>query len=418
MNRLKQAAVVMTALVCGASAQADAVLDWNETMMSALAGQNPLNETRLAAITHLAMFEAVNAITREYRPYLGTVSAPSSASPDAAAVTAAHRVLVKYAPQHIEMLNNARATSLAAILDGTSKDAGMAVGEAVAEAIIALRANDGSSPMQSYLPTSSEPGEWQLTPGCPATGGVLAHWGKVTPFGIDNIEQFAIDPPPALTSKRYERAFEESKRVGGAVSTERTQYQSDVARFYAAVLPVRVWNPAVAQIARSQHRSITHNARAFALLNMAMSDALVAMFKEKYRYTFWRPVTAIRAGDNDGNANTVGDPNFTPYVGTPCHPGYGSTHASSAYAARTVLDRIYGRGHHSMVLTSVAVPNVRLEYSSFEQIARDIDDARIYGGIHFRFDQEAGAKLGKRIGAHVIRNNLRSAHGKDCRFEE
>ena len=409
MNRLRQIAVVATALVCGASARADAVLDWNEVMMSALAGQNPLNETRLAAITHLAMFEAVNAITREYRPYLrrSAIDAPSVASPDAAAVAAAHRVLSAYAPQHAAMLDNARATSLAVILDGAAKDNGVAVGESAAAAVLAMRANDGSTPPQSYLPTTSEPGEWQLTPGCPATGGVLAHWGNVTPFGLDRAERFSIEPPPPLTSIRYARAFNETKRVGDVNSTQRSQYQSDVARFYAAVLPVRAWNPAVAQIARSQNRSLTHTARALALLNMAMSDALVTMFKAKYEYTFWRPITAIRAGDTDGNWGTTADPEFTPYVGTPCHPGYGSTHASSAYAARAVLERIYGRRGHAIELADGSVPDVRLQYQSFEQITDDIDTARIYGGIHFRFDQEAGAQLGNRVGTHVVRRNLR-----------
>jgi hypothetical protein len=407
MTRLKHAAVVMAALAYGANAQADAVLDWNEIMLTTLAGQNPVNEARLAATTHLAMFEAVNAVTQEYRPYLGSVVAPAGASADAAAVTAAHSVLRFYFPQHATNLDQARANSLTAILDGPAKVSGIAVGEAAATAMLALRANDGSAPAQSYLPTSSKPGEWQLTPGCPATGGVFKQWGNVTPFGIVSVKQFPIDPPPALTSKRYERAFNEIKRVGGVHSTDRTQDRVDVARFYAAVLPVRTWNPVAVQVARAQGHSLTQNARALALLNMAMSDGLVAVFENKYRYTFWRPITAIRAGDTDGNHRTVGDPEFAPLVGTPCHPSYASAHASSSYSARIVLERLYGRHGHFITMSNVAVPNVQLQYSSFEQVTSDIDDARIYGGIHFRFDQEAGARLGKRIGSYVHRHNLR-----------
>jgi hypothetical protein len=149
---------------------------------------------------------------------------------------------------------------------------------------------------------------------------------------------------------------------------------------------------------------------ALALLNMALSDALVVMFDTKYRMPFWRPETAIRAGDEDGNRATRGDPSFVPFVTTPCHPSYVSAHAAAAYAAREILERVYGHGSHLIILSSPAIPEVTLQYRKFREITTDIDDARIYGGIHYRFDQDAGARMGRNIGAYIHRHNLRPKH--------
>jgi hypothetical protein len=390
--------------------QADVVLEWNDIMQTTLVGQSPVNETRLAAITQLAVFEAVNAITGQYDPYLGTVRAPRSASAEAAAIAAAHGVLWNYVLERRGDLDAARAKSLAGIADGPAKTEGITVGEAAAEAMIELRADDGSSPARSYLPDSAKAGEWQLTSGCQPTGGVALNWGEVTPFGIPNVRWFRAGPPPRLSGRRYATDFNELKRVGGKFSTDRPQDRADVASFYAAVLAVRTWNPVATQVALAQRRSLSENARALALLNMALSDALVAVFDSKYRDPFWRPETAIPAGDRDGNRGTRTDPNYVPFVVTPCHPSYPSAHASAGYAARAVLERVFGRSGHFIVLSSPAVPGVSLEYRRFDQITSDIDDARIYGGIHFRFDQEAGARQGTSIGRYIVRRNLREAY--------
>jgi hypothetical protein len=401
------------AAVCLATsmAHADAVVDWNRVMQDALVGQNVLVETRIGAITQLAVFEAVNSITREYKPYADQIVAPPDASIDAATIAAAHAVLKHYLPAKAAILDQAREQSLELILDGYSKNSGLAVGEAAAAVMIQLRANDGSTPLQWYLPTSNEPGEWQPTSSCPAAGGVFAHWGTVQPFGFDNIAPFRLSPPPALKSKRYAEDYNEVMRVGSRYSVKRPQDRADVARFYAAVLTIRTWNPVATQIAIAQGRSPTHTARALALINMAMNDALVAVYYNKYAYTFWRPETAIRNGDNDGNDRTQGDATFEPFITSPCFPSYASAHASAAYAARQVVERIYGPKHHSITLTSAVVPDVTLQYSAIAQITNDIDDARVYGGIHFRFDQEAGAKLGNRVGWLVYWRNLRRSFG-------
>jgi hypothetical protein len=392
-------------------ARADTVLDWNAIMLTTLTGQTPFASARFAAITQLAVFQAVNAITGEYEPYLETIVPPAAgASAEAAAAAAAHAVLKAYFPLKAGALDSAFATSLLAIPNGSEKTDGVAVGEAAAAAMIALRANDGSATPEFYLPASNEPGQWQLTPACSASGGVLLHWRHVVPFGIPAAEDFRLGPPPKLTGGTYSKDYVEVLGVGGTDSGLRPPDRADVARFYAAYSPVSWSNSAARQVAAAQGRSLSENARAFALLNMAMSDATVAAFDTKYYYTAWRPETAIRAGDTDDNPKTDPDAAFQPFIVTPCFPSYPSNHASVSYAAREILERLYGPSGFDITLSSANTPGVALSYTDFKRITEDIDDARVYGGIHFRFDQDAGARQGQRVGAYVYKNNLRAVH--------
>jgi hypothetical protein len=412
--RLAAATAAIALVLSPALARADVVLDWNVIMQSTVSGQPPFPQARFAAITQLAVFEAVNAITRNYKPYLGTVTAPAGASAEAAAVAAAHTVLRTYFPTNAASLDAARVSSLATIADGAGKAAGIAVGEAAAAAVIAARANDKSGPPEFYMPASSKPGEWQPTPSCPAAGGTFFHWRRVTPFGIRSADQFRLDPPPVLTRAKYAADYNEVKQVGAVNSLDRPQDRADVARFYAVTSPVGVWNPVARQLSIAEGDSLSENARALALLNMAISDGAVATFDTKYHYNFWRPETAIRMGDTDGNPRTDPDPSFAPFVVTPCFPSYPSAHATLSNAAREVLERIYTSRFHSFALSNPAVPGVDLKYRSLKQITDDIDDARVYGGIHFRFDQDAGADLGRHVGKFVYLNNLRRARESSC----
>jgi membrane-associated phospholipid phosphatase len=201
--------------------------------------------------------------------------------------------------------------------------------------------------------------------------------------------------------------------VGSLNSTQRPQDRTNVALFYAASSPTQVFNQAAQQVAMAQGRSLSDNARALALINMAMSDSLVASFLNKYTYNFWRPETAIHAGDADGNPNTVGDPNWAPFIVTPCFPSYPSNHGSASNGATEVMRLVYGEDGHSITLTNPAVPTIVLQYTSFKQITDDISDARVYGGIHFRTDQVAGAHLGEAVGKAVYKHNLRPVEGDD-----
>lgn len=402
---------VMALLMMPAAGKADVILDWNAIMQATIGAQPPLPQARFAAITQLAVFEAVNAITRDYKPYLGTITAPHGASTEAAAIAAAHKVLREYFPASAISLDAARANSLAAIADSPAKAAGISVGEASATAMIAARANDGSASPAFYLPSSSDPGEWQPTPGCTAAGGAFFHWQNVTPFGLRSASQFRLEPPQTLTSGRYTRTFNEVKEVGDVESTERPPDRAKVALFFAAVSAVAVFNPVARQISAAQGKSLSENAHDFALLNMAISDGAVASFDSKYRYNFWRPETAIRAAGQDDNDKTQPNFNFKPFVVTPCFPSYPSAHAALSNAAREVIEEIYGNVHQALTLSNPAAPGVTLTYTNLTQITDDIDDARVYGGIHFRTDQDAGAKLGRRVGQYVYNQNLRPTHG-------
>jgi hypothetical protein len=201
--------------------------------------------------------------------------------------------------------------------------------------------------------------------------------------------------------------------VGSIDSTVRSQDRANVALFYAASSPTQVFNQAADEVALARGSSLSENAHALALINMAMSDSLVASFLNKYHYNFWRPETAIHGGDEDGNPRTTGDPNWAPFITTPCFPSYPSNHGSASNGAAEVLRRLYGEAGHSITLTNPAVPTIVLQYSSFKQITDDISDARVYGGIHFRTDQDAGTRLGRAVGVAVYKNNLRPVRDDD-----
>jgi len=392
-----------------ASTRADTVTDWNAIMQATVSvpPTNPTFQTRWGAITQLAVFEAVNAIEGDYEPYLGVIDAPAWASPDAAAIAAAHRTLVTLRPGSAAALDAARAASLAAIPDGPAKEAGIAVGEAAAAAMLLLRADDGWDAVVPYTPGTA-PGDWQPTPPAFAPG-LLPGWGQVTPFGLESGSQFRLPPPPALHTGKYASDYNEVKLLGSIDSPFRPQDRTDVARFYAAASAVQVFNSAARQVSAAQGKSLSENARIFALLAMAMGDANIACWETKYHNNFWRPVTAIRAGDTDGNARTDRDPDWLPLIATPAFPGYASGHATVSGAARAVLERAFGKHDHDVTLTHPSLEIV-LNYTAWDEITDDIDDARVYGGIHFSFDQEAGARQGRQVGTYILRNYLRWAN--------
>jgi hypothetical protein len=231
--------------------------------------------------------------------------------------------------------------------------------------------------------------------------------GHVAPFGIESAHRFRIDPPPALHSRAYARDFHEVKKVGGLRSRDRTQKLTDIAHFYAATDADGIYHPVARQISVVQGKTLSENARIFALLSMAIWDGVVVCFESKYHYNFWRPVTAIREADTDRNRKTKAEADWLPLVFSPPFPSYPSGHAAFGAAARVVLEHFFGERGHSITLANPAVPDITLRYSSFKEITDDIDEARIVGGVHFRFDQEAGAGQGRRVGEYIVRAELR-----------
>jgi hypothetical protein len=385
----------------------DPVLEWNAIMRKTVATSPLFLQNRSATMMHLAMFEAVNAITGGYTPYLGTIAAPPGALPKAAAIGAAHRMLVSLYPARKESLDDLRDDSLSALPDGTAKSDGITAGVVAANAILALRADDGAANAANppYTPGTA-PGDWQPTP--PAFPPALyPNWGKVATYGIQDGTQFRSEPPPAIDTDTYARDYNEVQAVGAGNSTVRPQDKTDHARYFGGHFPLHVFNETAIQISTAQGKTLAENARIFALLNMAISDGLISAMESKFYYGYWRPVTAIRAGGTDGNQETEPDPDWLSLVVTPPYPSYPSNYASVAYAARAVLEEAYGKGGHSITLGSGNPSvDVTLHYTEFSQMTDDIDDARVYGGIHFRFDQDAGTRMGSRIGSYILRNHL------------
>ena len=411
MVRLCAALAMVGALINPATARADVVLEWNALAVTVTAG-NPFTQARFMAITQLAVFEAVNSVTGKYEPYLGTIAEAPTASADAAAIAAAYGVLKNYFPSNA-LLDPARANSLAAIPDGAAKSLGIATGEAAAAALIANRVGDNSAPPPAglYVPGPSESGEWQLTPSCTAGAGVFFDWGTVTPFGIGSVDRFIADPPPSLTSRRYTKDYLEVKAVGAADSAERPQDRTDVAGLRGGVPRLCVQHGGATDLRSATAFVVSQRAYARPAEhgNQRQPGDVVC---DQYHYDFWRPETAIRAAATDGNDRTDSDTNFAPLILTPCFPSYPSNHASGSYGGAEILERIYGAGRHRRIAltTTVLGSPMTLWYTKIRQITADIDDARVYGGIHFRFDQEAGARLGRAVAGSVYRHNLRRDH--------
>ena len=381
------------------------VLQWNEIAVATIGAQPPFPAARFMATVQLAVFEAVNAITGEYEPYLGTISAPPGASTEAAAITAAHGVLKAFFPAQGATLDQKRTDSLATIPDGQAKTDGIAVGEAAAAAMIANRTNDGSAPPQFHMPSNSDPYEWQITAGCPAGGGAFKHWPNVKPFGIESSSQFRANSPPKLTSGEYARDYNEVQAVGEMNSSLRPQDRTNVALLYNAQAVHYGWNSVLRQIASGRNDSITSTARTAAVMNMSISDGFITVFETKYFYKTWRPVTAIPRGAEDGNQLT-GPSAFTPLILTPCFPSYPSAHGAGTGSALEVLERAYGR-FNSVTMSHPNAPGIVIPYTDLRDIIDDVSDARVFGGIHFRYDQDAGERQGRDVGRYINHNKLR-----------
>ena len=389
------------------------VLEWNKTAIDAMpppAGP-PFPAIRFMAIVQLAVFEGVNSITGRYQPYLGTVTASPGASTEAAAAQAAYRTLKLYnlGATVSPSLDQRLADTLSAIPDGQAKIDGIAAGEAAAVAMFANRLGDGSAPPVFHFPDNNDPYEWQATPGCPVINGVPAGgfkgWATMRPFGIESPSQFRAEPPPALDSGLYARDLNEVKAFGDLNSTVRQPWQTDIARYYQIVPGQNTFNETLRQIAEVRNDEITETARTLAAINMGMIDGVIAVYDSKYFYRTWRPETAIRRADEDGNPRT--EPGaFTPLLVTPCGPSYPSGHGTGSNAAREVLERAYGRKGHSIVVSDPTVPGVTFQYNDLKDMTDDIDNARIWAGFHYRYDQTAAEIMGRAIGRYIDQNRL------------
>jgi PAP2 superfamily len=312
--------------------------------------------------------------------------------------------------------DTALAADLAGIPPGTAM-LGVAVGQEVARQILAWRSTDGANTPVPYVPGTG-PGVWQPTP--PAFLAAAApQWATVTPFCIPGDSAFRPPPTelPDLNSPAYTVAFDEVKSLGARDSTARTAQQTEIARFWAGgpgtFTSGGYWNQIAQEVAVSHGNSLVENARLFALLNLAQADAYFAVWDAKYAYNFWRPVTAIRAADTDGNPDTVQDSTWTPLLVTPNHPSYISGHSGHSAAAAAALAAFFGTDAVSFSLSTDSLPGVTHSYASFSAAVREVSDARVYAGIHWRFDVEAGEALGYAVGNYVVSHCLLPASASE-----
>ena len=397
--------VVLLALVLVSSPRgaADAVTEWNEQALSCTvtAKQLPFAATRTMAMVHVAMFDAVNSIQRVYTPYKFNVAAGTDSSLEAAAIAAAHAVLIKLFPDQSAMLDAAYSASLVRIAHGTAKGAGVAVGEKVAADLLASRAIDGSEAANDYRPATT-PGVYVVT-----TLPVASRWANVTPFFLERASQFRPGPPPSLTSPQWAHDYNEIKDLGAKKSSTRTPEQTEIARFWALTGP-GAWDPIVRQLASSPGRTLPQNARLFALVEMAGADAYISVFDAKYAFNFWRPITAIRNGDLDGNDETARVADWEPLIDTPLHPEYSCAHCITSQAVATVLESEFGNAPvPQLSMTSSTSPGVTHKWSSIREWADEISCARVYAGLHYRNSTVVGQAMGKKIGELAVNSFLK-----------
>ena len=403
---------MVTLMMTETPVRADVVLDWNSYAAQAIVTvgrQVPPRALIRFAMVHLAIYDAVNAI--EGAPFARYASVPTverPASGEAAAAAAAHDVLVALFPAQVADLEAKYEASLAALPDDVTKVNGILVGQQAASAILNARALDGRDATVNYVPGSG-PGVWVPTP--PAFLAAQApETPFVQPFALNAASQFRPDAPFALTSEDWARDYNELKALGSAVSSSRTADQTDIARFWSDNPPLQ-WNRAWRALSMAKGLGLADNARYFAMLTSASADALIACWEAKYYYNFWRPVTAIRAGDTDGNPETAPDPDWIGLVVAPPHPEYPAAHGCFSGASTETLTFFFGADDVDFSIDSAApgVVNRVRTYSRFSDALAEVLEARIYGGMHYRNSTRIGANVGRQVSRFTTRHFFRPA---------
>jgi succinate dehydrogenase hydrophobic anchor subunit len=404
------AAVVAVVLLFPVASHADVVTEWNGAALQAIrtSRTSPPVASRALAVLHIAIYDAVNGIRRTHEPYLAESSVPSSASMEAAASSAARKVLTELFPALSDDFDELHSSILAAIPEHPQKRFGVEWGESVADQILFSRIDDGATAIVP-LPGGSGPGVWQPTPPLNLQY-LLPQWGFVAPFAMISAAAHRPLPPPSLNTADWAAEYNEVKTLGAASGSSRTSEQSEIAHFWAdgagTETPPGHWNHIAADVAAARGNTLEENARLFALINIAMADAAICAWDAKYAYNFWRPVTAIRNGGSDGNDATDPDPNWSSFIATPPFPDYVSGHSAFSGAASRVLALFYGTDDVAFTTGSDFLPGVLRSFPSFSAAADEAGVSRIYGGIHFRSASAVGLSAGRSIGDYVFERFL------------
>ena len=390
--------------------QEEVIVQWNRVLMETILtpGQHPatIMPVRSYAIMHTAMFDAVNSIEGSHTPYLTDVPGSQNASVQAAAAQAARDVLVGLYPTRIAIFDAELAVSLQGIEEYRAQQ-GIRVGQIVAERILAVRATDGwNAPPPAYV-LPATPGNWQPVP----AAATFTHYPSVMPFAISSPAQFAPGPPPSMTSAQYAADLNEVKALGAVNSATRTADQTQVARLWANVgTPTNfllVWNNVARTVSESRSLTTVERARLFALTNISLHDALQVTFTSKFHYGLWRPLTAIRRAEEDGNVNTVADPEWSSLIPAPPYPSYAGNMAAIGTSQSTILAQFFGRDDISFQHTWAGAGGATRSYAGFNAMANEQERARVYGGIHFTFDNVAGQSVGRNVANYIFANVMR-----------
>jgi hypothetical protein len=411
------AAAAVLALVLPGSARADAVTTWNANASNALmvtAGQDARLVVFHLAMVHGAVYDAVNAIDKGHEPYLvSTRIASPFDSKEAAAAAAAYRVLLSLVPAQEPVLSAQYAAALAAIPDGTSKTRGIAVGEAAAAAMIAARTADGRFGSFQFL-VGLGAGQWR--PVLPAFVNDPIAWLKnVTPFLIESPSQFRSEGPYPLTSRKYARELAQVKELGSAASTTRTADQTHAARYWAEN-PPRTWNRIFNTLSAQKGLSLTENARFFAMLYLTAADSFISVWDDKARWSFWRPITAIREAAGDGNPATEADATWSPLIPTPPYPDHPSGHAGFSGSVCVILAKFFGT--EEITLSDTNLGGFTRSWTSLPQMIDEIVYARMWSGIHFLNPDQQGREMGEDIAKYSTKNYFRAVHGNSDHGDE
>ncbi len=372
------------------------------------AGLSPAEGHPIFAYVAIAVYDSVMAVEGGYEPFAIDVDAPDGASPEAAVAAAARRILVHYLPaQAASIVEPAYQSSLATIADGPAETDGVAIGDAVASQLIDLRAGDGFRAPVTYTPPNPPiPGVWLPTAPTPPIGPYL---GLMDPFSLRSADQYRPGGPPRLDSRRWARDYNEVKEIGSATSTTRSAEQTLAARFWGEP-PVQQAHGSFRKFVLDHQLDIVDAARFMAMISVTYADALIACFDAKYVYTFWRPITAIRAGDTDGNASTIADPAWTTLLpATPNHPEYPSAHSCITPAGGRVIARFLGTRSIDFTIPSLTGLGDR-HYAHVSDLEYEVSNARIWGGIHFRTAVDDGVQIGTRVTNWVLAHHFHRSH--------